>query len=181
MCIVLYHSNYGHTQRYAEWIGEALNCPVHPVKDLKQLDILSYNTVIYGESIYAGSYSNLSKFGELMDRNPRKNYIFFSVSVSDVSQENTIVTLKENIAKSLSEAQMTHLKKYYFRGGLDYSKLNFVHSAMMWMLIKMLKREKVEERSKDNQEMIDNYKGKVDYTDKDSILPLVQNVKSITD
>lgn len=58
--VVLYASRYGHTQRYAQWLGESLGCPVWNVKGLSPASLASYDTIVLGGSLYAGGMGGLS-------------------------------------------------------------------------------------------------------------------------
>lgn len=57
--VVVYESKYGYTKRYAEWLGEALSCPVFERKAFRPRNLSKYETVIYGGGIYAGVISGI--------------------------------------------------------------------------------------------------------------------------
>ena len=57
--VVIHESKYGYTKRYAEWLGEALSCPVFERKTFRPRDLSRYETVIYGGGIYAGGISGI--------------------------------------------------------------------------------------------------------------------------
>ena len=46
--MVVYESGTGFTRQYAEWIGEDLNCPVKPVKEVSARMAGEYDLIIYG-------------------------------------------------------------------------------------------------------------------------------------
>lgn len=174
MNLVIYQSNYGHTQRYGEWIAEALEAPIIPLSQVTPQDIEAADRIIFGTSIYAGTYQKLDRLSELIKEYPDKEFIFFGVSVADPSDQATREYLESCVEKSLDPEIMQNLKLFFFQGGLDYGKLNFVHRSMMWMMIKMLKRKK--DKSTEDQIMIDGYGKKMDYVNRDNIEPLLEHV-----
>lgn len=174
MNLVIYQSNYGHTQRYGEWIAEALEAPLIPLSQVVPQDIEAANRIIFGTSIYAGTYQKLDRLSEWFKEYPDKEFIFFGVSVADPSDQATQEYLESCIEKSLNPENFQDLKIFLFQGGLDYSRLNFVHRSMMWMMIKMLKRKK--DKSTEDQIMIDGYGKKMDYVNRDHIEPLVEHI-----
>lgn len=71
------------------------------------------------------------------------------------------------------------MKIFHFRGGIDYSNLGIVHKAMMAMLVKLMKSKNETELRDEDKLMLETYGQKVDFTDRNSIKPLVEFVKSI--
>ena len=71
------------------------------------------------------------------------------------------------------------VKVFFLRGILDYSKLNFKHKSMMWMLVKYLKTKSEEELPKDADQLIETYGKKVSFIDRNSIKPLIDYVKEV--
>ena len=70
-----------------------------------------------------------------------------------------------------------NIKVFHLRGGIDYSKLNFMHKTMMSMLVKMVKKKDREELNAEQKEMIDTYGQVVDFTDKQSLQPIIEYIK----
>ena len=58
---------------------------------------------------------------------------------------------------------------------MDYERLSTKHRVMMWMMKKMLSKKKPEERTEEDQGILDTYGTLVDFTDRSSIIPLVQD------
>ena len=70
-----------------------------------------------------------------------------------------------------------NIKVFHLRGGIDYTKLNFMHKTMMSMLVKMVKKKDREELNAEQKEMIDTYGQVVDFTDKQSLQPIIEYIK----
>ena len=58
--IVIYKSKYGSTKDYAMWIAEELGCEAKDAKSVKVLDLLAYDTIIYGGGLYAEIIAGVS-------------------------------------------------------------------------------------------------------------------------
>ena len=50
--IVLYKSKYGSAQRYAQWIAEDINADLYDASNAKPEELLKYDTVVFGGSLY---------------------------------------------------------------------------------------------------------------------------------
>lgn len=46
--VVIYKSKHGSTKKYAEWIGEELECPVLSADDFSKKELEDYENIIFG-------------------------------------------------------------------------------------------------------------------------------------
>ena len=60
--IVIYKSKYGATDRYANWIGEELSCPVVEMSDFKKEMVQENDVIIYGGGVHAGGIRGWEDF-----------------------------------------------------------------------------------------------------------------------
>ena len=172
--IIIYDSKYGSTRRYALWIAEALACEAVSGKSFSPADLKHYDTIIYGGGLYAGGVNGISLLTENFDRIKDKNIILFTCGLADPSDQSNVDHIRSGLTKVLTPEMMNTIHLFHLRGAIDYSRLNLVHKAMMAMLHKtMLKKDSVSLR-KEDQLMRDTYGKKVDFTDQDSIAPLVE-------
>ena len=65
-------------------------------------------------------------------------------------------------------------KILHLRGGIDYSKLNFMHKTMMSLVYKKAKNTPEEEKTAEVRDMIETYNQKVDFTDFDSLQQVIE-------
>lgn len=72
-----------------------------------------------------------------------------------------------------------NIKVFHLRGGIDYTKLNLMHKTMMSMLVKIVKKKDREELNAEQKEMIDTYGQVVDFTDKQSLQPIIEYIKNL--
>lgn len=177
MFLVLYHSNYGHTERYARWLAEDLEGDVRRIESVKLEDIAAYNSIIFGHSVYAGSYKYGKKIAEIIQAFPDKKYYFFGVNLADSSQIENKKTLTDNVTAAIGSENMDKIQLFFFRGGIDYPRLSFMHRSMMWMMDKMLKKKKDSEQTESDRALIQAYGKKIDFVDRRQIDPLIQAIQ----
>ena len=161
---VIYQSKYGSAKQYAEWIAQALDAPLFERGRVKPPQLLDYDLVIYGGGVYAGSIAGV----DLVAKNPCKNLILFTVGLFDPQTADYTDLLKALPAEKRQTAKVFHL-----RGGLDRQKLGLVHKGIMAVVKKTLAKKDPSLLSNEDKAMLESLGGKVDYTDKDSIAPLV--------
>jgi menaquinone-dependent protoporphyrinogen IX oxidase len=172
--LVAFQSKYGNTRKYAEWIAEALGADLKERQDVTPDTLREYECVIYGGSLYAGGILG----ADLAAKNPCNNLIVFTVGLADPATTDYSRILE----KDFPDGSNKPIRVFHLRGGIDYKKLNFVHKGMMAMMKKMTIGKKTgAELSSEEQVFSDTYGGKVDFTDKASIAPLVNCVLAAID
>lgn len=174
--IVIYESKYGSTRRYAEWIAGALSCPVLEKRSVHPASLAEYDTIIYGGGLYAGGVSGISLLTKNYDSIKEKNLVLFTCGVADPKDKNNVSHIREGLSKVLTPDMMNRIQIFHLRGGIDYSRLNFVHKSMMAMLHKVMVSKDPSELTEEDRMMLDTYGKKVDFCDQNSIDPLVRYV-----
>lgn len=137
MILVVYKSDTGFTKQYAEWIGEALNCDIEPLKNIKAEKLEAYDTIIFGGWIMGKKIVELDKICRLTIKKP----IVFAVGVSHKS---------EQLEREIVEINNLHdTPFYYMEGGFRFEELSFVKRQLLKTLKKAVskKENKTEEES----------------------------------
>ena len=173
--LILYRSEYGSTEQYAHWIQEALSSDLDRFDNLGKYNIEDYDLVIVGEGVYAGKLKTPKQLIPIMEKYPDKRYIFFMVGIADMEDQENRKNLYGDLTKAMGSA-IEKTKVFFLRGALDYSRLNFKHKTMMWMLVNYLKRKPEKDLPKDADKLISTYGRRVSFIDKDSIKPLIRYV-----
>ena len=78
--IVVYHSKYGSTREYAEWIGAETGAEVVELKQAKQKDLAAYDAVAFGCPFYAGRLKMAGFVQECAPNLAGKRVAFFAVT-----------------------------------------------------------------------------------------------------
>jgi len=166
---VIYKSKYGTTKRYAQWIAEALNAPLFESASIKQSQLNDYDVVIYGGGLYASGIDGV----KLVKDGFSKSLVIFTVGLADPQTTDYTPILQENF----SPEQLSKIKVFHFRGGVDYNKLSIVHKGMMALVKKAADKVPPDKRTSEDIGIIETYGKKVDFTDKTAIEPLVEYVR----
>ncbi|MDL2232025.1 flavodoxin domain-containing protein [Ruminococcaceae bacterium OttesenSCG-928-L11] len=169
--VVIYTSKYGTTEQYARWIAEELDAPLCEASSVKPSSLMDYDVVIYGGGLYAGGIIG----SKLVAKNPCKALIVFTVGLA--TPETT--DYSEILKRAFTREQLSAMKLFHFQGGIDYGMLGVVYKAMMAVMKKQIMKIPPTERSSDDRELLETYGGKVDFTNRATIKPLVDYVRSL--
>jgi menaquinone-dependent protoporphyrinogen IX oxidase len=173
---VIYKSKYGSTKKYAEWIASELKSILFECSQIKPEDLLQYDTIIFGGGLYASGINGISLITKNFQTIKNKNIIVFTVGLAATEDKEIF---KPIIEKNCTQELRNKIKFFHLRGGIDYKKLNFIHKPMMAMLKTMVSKKKPEEMTDEDRMMLDTYGEKVDFTDKNTIEPLISYIKNL--
>jgi menaquinone-dependent protoporphyrinogen IX oxidase len=171
---VIYKSKYGSTEKYAKWIAEAAHADIYKVSDIKVDRLKDYEVIVYCGGLYAGGMLGFSfiknNYGKFSD----KKLIVVAVGATLKKEEAEEEVKKQNLTAEMIEK----VQFFLLRGGLNYKKMNFIDRLLMFMLIKSVKLKKTEVLNPDTKGMIATYGKVVDFTNKNTILPIVNAINS---
>ena len=177
--LVTYASKYGTTKRYAQWIAEDLACDLRDSREVNAELLKSYDILIHGGGLYAGGLSGIQTIVKNYDAISNKRIILFSCGLADPEDPENVAHIEAGLEKVLTPEMREKIRQFHLRGGIDYSRLGLTHKAMMAMLrTVMLKKGYGNLRSED-QMMLDTYGGTVDFTNRESLAPLLNYVRSL--
>ena len=177
--LVTYASKYGTTKRYAQWIAEDLACDLRDSREVNAELLKSYDILIHGGGLYAGGLSGIQTIVKNYDAISNKRIILFSCGLADPEDPENVAHIEAGLEKVLTPEMREKIRQFHLRGGIDYSRLGLTHKAMMAMLrTVMLKKGRDNLRSED-QMMLDTYGGTVDFTNRESLAPLLSYVRSL--
>jgi len=168
--VVVYKSKYGTGKQYAEWIADEVNADLFERSKVSIDDLLQYDTIVYGGSMYAVGILGISLIKKNFDKIKDKKIIIFSVGASPPHPEAIEAVKNSNFTDEMKES--VHF--FHFRGSFDYNKLNFKHKVMMYLLKKKLERKKENVRTDDEKGMLGSYDKPADWTNKKNIKPIIE-------
>ena len=153
--IVVYGSNYGTTRAYAQELARRTGWPA---VDWQQ-----------AQRLYAGGVVGLKAVLPQLEQAPAQKLVVVTVGVADPAEPENVAHIRASLQKQLPGALYQKAQFAHLRGGIDYSRLNFKHRAMMWAMVQMLKKRPPEQQSAEDREIIRTYNQKVDFTDLASV------------
>lgn len=172
---IIYKSKYGTTKKYAGWIAIKLDADLYEISDITSGDLPDYDTIIFGSSLYAEKIRGINFITRNYEKIKNKNIIVFVVGLS----ENKNSTIDKVIESNFSEDFSNHVKLFYFRGALDYKNLGLLDKIMIKGLKKVLENKRLEELDEYNKFLLKNFYTVIDFTDKNSVIDIVEYVNNL--
>ena len=134
--LILYSSKTGFSQRYAQWLGAALDCQAVPFKARKRVDMSGYEGIVLFGGLYAGQMSGLKWLKKQLPALAGKRIAAVAVGCAPMETPD----LPESMEKLFGGNP--EIKGFYCQGGLDYEHMGAVDRAMMAALRAALRRKK---------------------------------------
>mgnify|MGYP003288585503 CR=1 FL=1 len=143
MQAIIFTSNTGHTQEYAQMLGEELGLPCYDLKQAKS-KLSSGVDVVYLGWIMAGNVQGLKK--------ALRRYSVKAVCAVGMSGNDKQL---EEIYEKYMFLEETPL--FYLQGGLEFQKLKGVYKFLIGTIKKVMgkKLETKENKTQEEQDMLD--------------------------
>ena len=171
--LIVYKSKYGTTRKYAEWLAEDLSARALEARDVRQEDLDGADTLIFGGGLYAGGILVAPFLKKHYDQLRGKRVALFTCGLGDPAVADNVANIRSSVARKLGSGALEELALFHLRGGMDYSKLSFIHRKMMTMVLKAVEHRKEDMRTEEEWQMINTFGKTVDFTDRASLAPLV--------
>ena len=175
-CLVTYKSKTGFSKKYANWISEELNADLFKIDDIKIDRMLEYDVIIHCGGIYVGGILGSNYIKKNLDKLKDKKVIFVAVGATIKCNEAHEEILNRNFKKEIQDK----IKLYLVRGGLDYKNMTKLDRFLMFLLVKSIKAKK-ENNDEEAKALVATYGKTVDFTNKNSIKSIIEEVKSSND
>lgn len=165
--IIIYGTNYGTSQRYAEELANRTGIPAVSYEQAEIPGDCKY--IIYFGGLYAGGVKGLKETLPAIVRTTYKKFVIVTVGLADVNDEGNIQNIRTALSKQLPPDVYEKAHIYHLRGDIDYNRLNFMHKTMMKMLYAKAKKIPAEEQNAEVKAMIETYGKQVDFVDFDAL------------
>ena len=171
--LIVYKSKYGTTRKYAEWLAEELGADLREVRQVRQEDLDGADTLIFGGGLYAGGILVAPFLKKHYDKLRGKRVALFTCGLGDPAVAENVNNIRSSVAKKLGSGALEELALFHLRGGMDYSKLSFLHRTMMNMVLRAVEHRKEDMRTEEEWQMINTFGKTVDFTDRATLDPLL--------
>lgn len=171
---VIYQSKYGHTQKYAAWLSEALKADLLPARTVKPQQMAEYDIIIFGGGLYAGGLNGSKLLTENFSVLQNKAVIVFTCGLADPANKTNTEHIKESLKKTFTADMTEKIKFFHLRSGINYAELGIVHKAMMAMLYHNLQKAEKETLTDEDKELIATYGQTIDFTDQAALAPIIE-------
>lgn len=172
MKLIIYGSEYGTTQHYAEKLSEVTSIQVINYTEVK--DLSQYQTIIYMGGLYAGGVKGLKQTVKLLSSST--NLMIITVGLADVHDKDNTDHIKKSIQQQIPKDIYNRSKIFHLRGGINYQKLNFKHKTMMSLLYQKAKRIPKEQQTADVKAMIETYNQEVYFINDNDLDPIIKAI-----
>lgn len=169
--LVLYETEQGSTQKYAEDIAKAVGGTVLPLKKFKPKTIDDYDVLVFGGWVRGNQIMGLNKFLSYWDAMEGKDVIVFSSGLSVVSKDGREEMIQLNVLYPY------HLRYYMLRGSFDFKKLSFKNRLMMNMSLNRLASQ--QELSVNDQQLLAIKDTPITYYDQEGVNRIVTVINKI--
>ncbi|MBQ8786810.1 MAG: flavodoxin [Oscillospiraceae bacterium] len=165
--IVIYNSQTGFTQRYANWIAESANADCVEYSKAKAMELADYDAIIFGGWAVGGSISKLKWFKKNIPMWKNKKLAVFCVGASPIENPEIELTLPKNF----TDEELKVVRWFYCPGGLSYENMTTASKMMMKMFVKVLKTKK--DKTEQDEEQIRMMSSSYDISDIKYIEPII--------
>lgn len=137
--LVIYNSQTGFTQKYAEWIAQGLkekgnDTECLPLKKAAKKQLLNFDCIVFGSWCMAGSLVKIEWFAQKLPALKDKKTAIFACGATPVQAPE----VKQFMESKLSSGVFAQTKAFYCQGGLNYNKMKLGSRMAMKALAKIL-------------------------------------------
>ena len=168
--LIVYFSQTGFTQKYTEWLAEALGGTAVTMKEASKKEdsfFNDYDAIIFGSWLSMEKIAKADWFTSRIDKWKGKKLAIFGVGASPAEYSG----IQGILDKTLTDEQKKYARAFYCVGGLCYEKMSFGSKMLMKTFAAMLKSKK--NKSEADKAMIEHVASSCDNTDKKYIEPIV--------
>ncbi len=176
--LVAYRSRYGHARTYAEWIAEDLGADLVDLAVDGSPDLADVDVAVLVTPMYAGGLLGAKAFATQAERASEVPLVGVTVGASDPANAKNQEVFRRAIDRVFSDRLRTRMRWFHLRGGIDYPKLSPLHRLALWAVRRKAGRD-AKKGDADAQELVDTYGGVVDFRDRATIAPVVEQVRSM--
>lgn len=175
--LIIYHSVYGSTKKYAEWLSEVIESDVYDLDSFIPEMLNDYHTIILGGGLYAGKIKGLNFLKQIQRELRDQKIIIFTCGLADFKMKDNRDAVTKRVKRSLPKELFNRSKIFFLRGSIDYNQLSLIHRFMMWVMKSMLTRKGYDKLSGDDKLFVDIYGKSISFVDKESISDIVKECR----
>lgn len=171
--LIVYHSKYGSTKRYAEWLAGHLDADLCTDRQFRPAALSQYDAVVYGGSVFAGVISGFAKF--LKRKEPLSNLplIVFAVGASPVDDKTVQAVRSANL-------KGRDIPFFYLQGALNVPSAGLFDRFILRMIGKSIRKKAPADRSEWDRILLRCTEGEAaDWTRPEAVLPIVERAQGL--
>ncbi len=171
--IVIYKTKYGSTKTYAQWIGEALCCPIKDAKEVKVEDLKEFDTIIYGGGLYAEVINGVTLITKNIKKLEGKRLVVYTTGITPLTCRDYYdkMVIEKNFKPEIREK----IKVFNFLGKMILEELSPVHRTALKTLKKIMSSK--ENPTEMEQLLVRLCDADGDFTEKEAINELLEYIQ----
>jgi len=126
--LLVYHSRYGSTRQYAEWLHEQVGGELMPVKDVSQRDLTGSDALVFGGYVHAGKITIckvICKHWPILENKP---VVLFSTSGTPPTETATMRAIFDASFPLEIREKLTYFPLW---GRIDTARWNLADRALV--------------------------------------------------
>lgn len=165
--LVFYHSKYGATEQYAEWLKEMISCDVKELSETLPRNLKDYRNIVVAGGIYKGEINGR----DFLKRN-MEAFKDHRVAVLAVGLEEFYKGLTEALWLYQFKEFEIDVEVFYARGEYDYKNMTF-KDRMTIRMGNVIFRKKIKRGTRDRINILRDRTTAYDWKEKSYLEPLV--------
>lgn len=170
--LILYKSQTGFTQKYAQWAADDLACALAP---WGRSPMRGYHTIVFGTRAHAGRADGLKQALSAYEKSGAQRLVLFVTGAMPNAAQETIQQFWE---QNLTQEQRAAIPHFYFQAGLCYERMGFLDRAMMKGLMRFLDHKA--DKTPEEAEMQKTIAGSYDISDRALLKPMLELLREST-
>lgn len=171
-CVVIYKSQTGFTEKYANWIAEELGCDTYPWENVNLIDLSEFDLIIFGGGVRAGRIGGIKFVDKTQNEFPNKKLVIFATGATPPHESEAIERVRTmNVPKN------SGIPFFYFQSGFNYERMKGFDKLLITMVRGVMGMMK--DKDGTPNEMVSAMKNSYDHSSRESIEPLVSYVRSL--
>jgi menaquinone-dependent protoporphyrinogen IX oxidase len=134
--IVIYKGKYGATAQYAQWLGEALNLPIHSADNSDKVNLREYDLFIIGTSVYIGKLQITPWLKANLSSIRNKKIILFLVAGTPAHEKEK---LERYVKSGIPEEIWQNCQQFYLPGKMIMKNLSWKDRFLLKMGARLVK------------------------------------------
>lgn len=134
--IIIYKGRYGATRQYAEWLGEALQIPVTVPNELSAEELLKYELIILGSSVYIGKLELSGWLNQNKKILSGKKILLFIVCATPPDQIEKLKPIERN---NIPDKLKTDCTVFFLHGRMFMDKLSWKDRMLLKLGARLVK------------------------------------------
>lgn len=175
---IVYCSQTGYTQKYAQWLAEELGCEAVPYAKRGLLGLDDVDALVFCSWFHAASIKGARWLKHIMGKRPHLGVVVLATGASPMPGDGwtTEEEIEGAFERTFSKDAYPNLPCFYCQGGFDYTRLGTFDKLAMRVFFKMNEKNAGDPKT---NEMLVTMRGGFDGTRRAYLAPVLEHLRSL--